>query len=180
MVHAYPAQGATSAEVQRSVFARPGVASGQAVIRISESFDEALAQFVGFLAIAGVAVLLLALLIAFNAARITVDERRREHATIWAFGLPVRTVLAVLIKESVLVGLAATAIGVAAGIVFLDWMLASLATTTLPDLGIDRYVSPATVVVAAAVGIVAVAAAPLFLVRRIRRMDIPDTLREME
>jgi putative ABC transport system permease protein len=94
--------------------------------------------------------------------------------------LPVRTVLVVLIKESVLVGLAATAVGVAAGIVFLDWMLASLASTTLPDLGIERYVSPATVVVAATVGIVAVAAAPLFLIRRIRRMDIPDTLRVME
>ncbi|MEZ5383792.1 MAG: FtsX-like permease family protein [Microthrixaceae bacterium] len=180
VVHAYPAQGATSADVQRSVFALPGVASSQAVVRISESFDEALAQFVGFLAIAGVAVLLLALLIAFNAARITVDERRREHATMRAFGLPVRTVLVVLIKESVLVGLAATAVGVAAGTVFLDWMLASLASTTLPDLGIDRYVSPSTVVVAASVGIVAVAAAPLFLIRRIRRMDIPDTLRVME
>ena len=45
-------------------------------------------------------------------------------------------------KESVLIGAAATVIGLAGGVVFLRWMLASLATTTLPDVGISLYVSP--------------------------------------
>ena len=48
---------------------------------------------------------------------------------------------------------------------------------------VDRGHSPSIVEIREAgltVGIVAVAAAPLFLVRRIRRMDIPDTLRVME
>lgn len=175
-----PAADASRAELQRDVFDLPGVASSQAVARISEGFDEAVAQFVGFLAIAALAVLVLAVLIAFNATRITVDERRREHATMRAFGLPVRSIMGVVVKESVLVGLLATVIGIVAGLVFLDWMLASLASTTLPDLGMTRYLAPTTIAIAVVVGTVAVAVAPLFLVRRVRRMDIPDTLRVME
>lgn len=180
IAHAYPAPGSNRADVQHDLFGAHGVASTQATARIADSFDEALDQFVGFLVIASVAVLLLAVLIAFNAARITVDERRREHATMRAFGVPVRSIIAVVVKESVLVGVAATLIGIGAGIVFLDWMLGSLATTSLPDLSIARHVSPRTIVLATVVGTVAVAIAPLFLAARIRRMDIPDTLRVME
>jgi putative ABC transport system permease protein len=180
ILDAYPAKGASRADLQRAVFDLPGVTSSQAVARISEGFDEALAQFVGFLVITAVAVLALALLIAFNATRITVDERRREHATMRAFGIPVRTIVSVVVRESVLVGIIATAIGIGTGVLFLDWLLESLASTTLPDLGIDRYLSPTSLVVAAVIGIVAVAAAPLFLIRRIRRMNIPDTLRVVE
>ena len=92
----------------------------------------------------------------------------------------VRSVLLSITKEAVLVGLLATAIGVAAGVLFLGWMLRSLTTTSLPDLGIELYLSPTTVAIAAAVGIAAVALAPLFLVRRLRKMNLPDTLRVME
>ncbi|MDY7103102.1 MAG: FtsX-like permease family protein [Actinomycetota bacterium] len=180
LLDAYPAAGFERADVQREVFGLDGVASSQAVGRIREGFDEAMTQIVGILAIAAVAVVSLALLIAFNATRITVEERRREHATMRAFGLPVRTVLALVVKESVLIGVAATAIGVATGFVFIGWMLQSLGSTTLPDLGMSLYVAPATLVIAAIVGVLAVAAAPLFLVRRVSRMDIPDTLRVME
>jgi len=58
--------------------------------------------------------------------------------------------------------------------------LRSLAARTLPEFGIERYVAPATLVVAAVVGIAAVTIAPLFLIRRISKMDLPSTLRVME
>lgn len=180
IVSVSPAAGAGRDDLQSEVFDLPGIASIQAVARVSEGFDDILAMFVGFLAVAALAVLILAVLIAFNATRIVIDERRREHATMRAFGLPVRSVVGVVMKESVLIGILATIIGVGAGLVFLEWMLESLASTTLPDLGITRYLAPATIVIAVAVGTIAVAAAPLFLVRRIRRMNIPDTLRVME
>ncbi len=179
-VHAYPDPGADRTAVQRSVFGLSGVASSQAVARISEGFDQALEQFVGVLLIAAAAGLVLALLIAFNATRITVDERRREHATMRAFGLPVRTIIGVVVRESLLVGALATAIGIVGGLGFLIWMLRSLAATTLPDIGITARLSPTTLLVAVGVGIVSVAVAPLFLIGRIRRMSIPDTLRVME
>ncbi len=180
LVQAYPADGATRSDVQRAVFGLPGVTSSQPVARISEAIDEALDQFLSFLFVTAGAVLLLALLIAFNATRITVEERRREHATMRAFGLPVRTVLGVVVKESVLVGVAATFIGLIGGVVFLQWMLTSLAKTTLPDVGIDVYLSSTTILIAAIVGIVSVAATPLFLIRRLRHMNLPGTLRVVE
>lgn len=180
VANVYPSEGATPGQVQADLFGLDGVASSQAVARIGESFDEALDQFVGILAIAAIAVLVLALLIAFNATRITVEERRREHATMRAFGLPVRSVAITVVKESVVVGLLATAVGVGAGFVVLGWMLDSLATTSVPELLIEASLSWTTLILAAAIGIVSVGVAPLFLVRRIARMSIPDTLRVME
>jgi putative ABC transport system permease protein len=180
VVQAYPADDATRSDVQRAVFGLPGVASSQPVARIGEAIDEALDQFLSFLFVTAGAVLILALLIAFNATRITVEERRREHATMRAFGLPVRSVLAVVIKESAIVGIIATIIGLVGGVVFLQWMLTSLATTTLPDVGIDVYLSPTTILIAAFVGIASVAATPLLLVRRLQRMNLPGTLRVVE
>jgi putative ABC transport system permease protein len=180
VVQAYPADDSTRSDVQRAVFGLPGVASSQPVARISEAIDEALDQFLSFLFVTAGAVLVLALLIAFNATRISVEERRREHATMRAFGLPVRTVLGVVVKESVIIGIVATMIGLVGGVVFLQWMLTSLAATTLPDVGIDVYLSPTTILIAALVGIVSVAATPLFLVGRLRRMNLPGTLRVVE
>ena len=180
VVQAYPADDATRSDVQRAVFGLAGVTSSQPVARISDAIDEALDQFLSFLFVTAGAVLILALLIAFNATRITVEERRREHATMRAFGLPVRTVLGVVIKESAIVGVMATVIGLVGGVAFLRWMLASLTTTTVPDVGIDVYLSPTTILIAAFVGIASVAATPLFLVRRLQRMNLPGTLRVVE
>ena len=53
-------------------------------------------------------------------------------------------------------------------------------TTTVPDVGIDVYLSPTTILIAAIVGIASVAATPLFLVGRLRRMNLPGTLRVVE
>ena len=180
IVQAYPADDSTRSEVQRAVFGLPGVASSQPVARISEAIDEALDQFLSFLFVTAGAVLVLAVLIAFNATRITVEERRREHATMRAFGLPVRTVLGVVIKESVIIGIIATGIGLVGGVIFLRWMLSSLTTTTLPEVGMDLHLSANTILIAVIVGIFSVAATPLLLVRRLQRMDLPGTLRVVE
>jgi putative ABC transport system permease protein len=179
-VQAYPADDATRSDIQRAVFGLPGVTSSQPVARISEAIDESLDQLLSFLIVTAGAVLILALLIAFNATRITVEERRREHATMRAFGLPIRTVLGVVVKESAIIGVLATAIGLVGGVVFLQWMLTSLATTTIPDVGIDVYLSPTTILIAAIVGIATVAATPLLLVRRLQRMNLPGALRVVE
>jgi putative ABC transport system permease protein len=175
-----PTDSATPGDVQRALFGRDGVASTLPIARIGAAFDDALASFTGFLLVVAVAVLVLALLIAFNAARIAVEERRRDHATMRAFGLPVRSIIGIITKESVVVGMLATLVGVAVGTVMLDWMLRSLASRTLPEFGIERYIAPSTLAWAAGIGIVAVSVAPLFLVRRIRNMDLPSTLRVME
>ena len=77
VVQVTPATGFTRGDVQRAVFGLEGVASAQPVARIGEVFDEAMAQFTGFIAMTALAVLVLALLIAFNSAA---HQRRRAPA----------------------------------------------------------------------------------------------------
>jgi len=175
-----PADGLDRGDVQRAVFVLDGVASAQPVARVGEVFDQTMEQFVSFLYVASGAVLLLALLIAFNSTRIAVEERRRENATMLAFGVRLRSVIGVVVRESIAIGVLATLIGVAAGTLALGWILNSLAARTLPDFGIELYLSPGTLLLAAAVGVLAVAIAPVFLIRRVNSMDLPSTLRVME
>jgi ABC-type antimicrobial peptide transport system permease subunit len=97
-----------------------------------------------------------------------------------AFGVPLRAVVAQVMAEAAIVGLAATGVGVVAGYVLLGWILDALAQRTLPDIGVIMQVGGSTVWIAAAVGVAALSISPLLLVRRITTMDLPDTLRLVE
>ena len=50
----------------------------------------------------------------------------------------------------------------------------------MPDMGLDVVVSAGTVLTAVALSVIAVGLAPLLTARRLRRMDIPGTLRVVE
>lgn len=175
-----PAAGTSIAAARRALFEQPGVSSVQPVRAFTDSVSDTLAQFQSIFTIIEGIVLLLALLIAFNSASINADERRRDHATMFAFGLPTGRVLTMAVVESALIGILGTILGVAGGLVLLHWLVNSLFASTAPDLGITVALAPRTVLIAAALGIVAVAVAPLLGARRIRRMDIPSTLRVVE
>jgi putative ABC transport system permease protein len=56
----------------------------------------------------------------------------------------------------------------------------SLIPETHPEIGIVTFLAPRTVLTAVGLGVLAVAAAPLLTSRKLRRMDIPSTLRVME
>jgi putative ABC transport system permease protein len=179
-LYVLPAPGATVDDVSAALFGARGVASVQPVAvaagLMSDMLDELATVFQALQAF----VLLLALLIAYNATSINADERARERATLFAFGLPVRRVLGLEAAEGLLVGLLGTAAGVTAGLLVLHWMSTSLLDTSMPDLQLDVALSPVTLVTAATVGVLAVTVAPLLTARRLRRMDIPGTLRVVE
>lgn len=175
-----PATGFSTDQAERAIFELPGVASVQAARTATEQFEQLLDQFVGFLRITQVAVLILALTIAFNTSRITLDERAREHATMFAFGVPVHTVLAKITAENVLVGLFGAAIGVGGGWLMTAWMVNELLPQTAPDIGLVPHLGTGSIIAAFVIGVVAVGIAPLFLVRRLSRMDLPSTLRLVE
>jgi putative ABC transport system permease protein len=179
-IYANPTAGAGVERAERAVFGREGVASAQAARTATEQFGRLLDQFEGFLRIAQVAVLVMALMIAFNTSRITVDERAREHATMFAFGVPVRTVLAKIAAESMLLGVIGGAVGVAGGALMTSWFVRSLLPTTAPDIGLTPHISTETVVTAFVVGVIAVGVAPLLTLRKLTRMDLPATLRLVE
>ena len=88
----------------------------QPVSASSKVVRDSLGDFVGIFRVLELFILFLAMLIAYNAASINTDERSREHATLFAFGLPLRRVLRMDFVESLLIGLLGTAIGLLAGL----------------------------------------------------------------
>ena len=175
-----PAPGVSAAQVQRALLSVPDVASAQSVATTTEGMRAGLDEFIGILQIAALVTLLLALLIAVNTTSIGMDERARDHATMLAFGLPARTIIGLTITETALVGVAATVVGIAGGYGVLVWMAATTIPAVLPEIAVAATLSTPTVLTAFGLGVVTVAAAPLFNVRRLSRMDIPSTLRVME
>jgi putative ABC transport system permease protein len=175
-----PAAGASPDDVERALFGLDGVTSVQPLAASSEVVRDSLGDFTAVFQVLEGFILVLALLIAYNATSINADERARERATLFAFGFPVRRVLALEIVEGVLYGLIGTAIGLGLGAGIVRWMARNLLTTTMPDFRLIVSISPTTIITAVALGIVAVAVAPLLTIRKIRRMDVPGTLRVVE
>jgi putative ABC transport system permease protein len=89
-------------------------------------------------------------------------------------------VLRLAVVESLIMGLLATALGVALGAAILGWVVNVNLKEVLPELGVVVALSPFSIVLALLAGAVAMAAAPLLTVRRLRRMDVPSTLRTIE
>jgi len=175
-----PAPGSTAEQVEEAVFERPGVASVRPVSAATDALEEGIGEFVDVLRITELAGLLLALLIAFNTTSINADERAREYATMAAYGLPTRVVVLMAVIESVLVGVLGTALGLALGLLVTSWVINEVTPQTLPEIGIVVFLSPASVIGAVAVGVGAMALAPLLTIRRLVRMDVPATLRVVE
>lgn len=165
--------------LRRSLFTVPGVTAIESATNTADALDDALAQFTGILRVIEVATLLLAMLIAFNSASISADERTREHATMFAFGLPYRSVLGMAVAESAMVGLLGTLVGIAGGYAGLSYIVSGFDQVT-PDLLVEPTLSPTTVLVTLALGVGVVALAPLLGARRERRLDIPAALRVVE
>ncbi len=174
-----PASGSSAGSVKRAMFALPGVAVVQEPSAFIDITREQLQNFTGVFRVVEVFALLLALLIAFNAASISADERRRENATMEAYGVRERTLLRVSMVESGVIGVLGTLIGIGLGILALGWLIARSAGT-IPELELLVRLGPATMIVTLLLGIGVTAMAPLLNARKLRKMDIPSTLRVME
>lgn len=180
LLEVVPVEGPTRDDMKRALFPLPGVVSAQGVSEVSEVIDDLLSEFVVLLRVIEGALLVLALLIAFNSASINMDERAREHATMFAFGVRVRTVLRMAVVENLILGIMATIAGVVAGWLLLRAIIAIRIPSTLPDLEVIPVISPTTLAISVFLGVLAVALAPLLTVRKLRRMDVPATLKVVE
>ncbi len=175
-----PAPGVKPQQVERALLSVPEVGSAESAKDTTSGMRSSLDQYVGILRVAAVITLLLAFLIAFNTASIGLDERRREHATMLAFGLPIRSILKLNVFEAVLLGGLGTAVGLLAGFGVLRWMIQTTVPRVMPDIGVTATLTPTTVGVTILLGVGVVAAAPLLTMRRLRRLDIPSALRLVE
>jgi putative ABC transport system permease protein len=179
VVQVLPAAGSSVGDVKRAMFGSPGVASVQPVSAAAQTLRDVFEQMGGVLAIIELFALALALLVAFNAVSINVDERAREHATMFAFGMRLRTLLRMTGVESLIVGLLGTLLGIGLGALALGALMRS-ATAEAPEIGILSRLAPETVLAAVGLGALVALLAPLLTARRLGRMDVASTLRVME
>ncbi len=84
------------------------------------------------------------------------------------------------VVESLVIGVAATLVGVVVGLGFVWFLASETMAETLPDFEMLVTLKPTTIAIVTLLGLVAVAVAPVFTVRRMRRMDLPGTLRLVE
>ncbi len=176
-----PVAGAQVGDVQRELFGSSSVVSVQRADAEADLIRDFLDMFISIFRIFEGVVLLLAVLIAFNAAGLGVEERRRDYATMFAYGVPRWKAVRMIMTESTLVGLVATVLGLVGGWGLLVWFIRALSPQSMPHIGMEMLVTPGSVAVAVVVGVVAVGLAPLLTApRRLGRMDVPSTLRVME
>jgi putative ABC transport system permease protein len=177
VVQVVPSPGADRDALLRSLVASPAVASAQPATATVTAFRSVLDDYTGILGIAAAIVFLLTALIAFNAVTIGVEERAREQATMFAFGVPRRVVVAGLAVEGVVLGVVGTALGMVGGRALLAWIVARQIPDILPEVAVTAHLTGATLATTAVLGVGAVAAAPLLVIRRLGRMDVPSALR---
>ncbi len=166
--------------MKRALFGVPSVGAVRGLAETSQATQDVFEQFTGIFVVIQAFVLGLALLIAFNTANINADERARDHATMFAFGVPVRRVLGVLVMEGFLLGLLATVLGVVLGYGLLMWILRVVLPRSAPDLSVPLALDVPALAVTLAAEVAIIALAPVLTVRKLRRMDVPSTLRVLE
>jgi putative ABC transport system permease protein len=175
-----PSPGADPSDVRRAIAAVPGVTAVATPTDLVDRMSGLLVMLTGVLGVTAAVTLVLALLIAVNSASITAEERRREHATMPAFGFSHRLVLGLSTAERAMIGALGTAFGVTLGLLLTRAMVYGQLPQTLPDVAMTASVSPTTILLAVLVGVAAVGLAPLVTARRVARMDVPATLRIVE
>lgn len=174
-----PAEGVTEDDVKLALLDHPGVISVRPIGDFAETVEQLLELITGMLAIAQTIALFLAFLIAFLSTSISVDERMREIATMFAFGLRIRTVSRMQMIENFIIGVLGTGLGILLGWGVLGTLFIRAEEQT-PDIGYIITLEPQTILLSAVLGVLVVTLTPFLSVRRMRRMDIPSTLRVME
>ena len=167
-------------DIKEELFGVNGVVSVATVAEEANLAEDLINQFISVMRLMQMVPLLLAILIAYNTASIAMDERRREHATMAAFGVPYRTILRMAVVESVILGAMATIVGAILGFGLLLYIVEVLLPRSTPELGLIITFSAQSLATVFILGVMAVGAAPLLTARRLRREDIPATLRVME
>ncbi len=126
---------------------------------------------------AGIAILVGAFII-FNIFSITVAQRIRELAMLRTIGASRGQLLRSVISEALIIGLVASAIGVAAGVLFAKGLtrIFEAADFGLPTAGIS--IAPRTVIVPVAIGVVTTVLAALLPALRATRVPPVAALRE--
>jgi putative ABC transport system permease protein len=166
--------------LQQSIAAMPGVASALPASSLSRTMRDLLSLVGNLFVVLQIVIASLAFLVAFNASNIAAEERAREHATMFAFGVPLRRVALMSVAESLILGVVGVALGLGIGAALLRWILDSIFPAAVPDLAVIQAIAPGSYLLTVVIGVGAAAIAPLLNIRRLRAMNLPSTLRYVE
>jgi putative ABC transport system permease protein len=175
-----PQPGLSSLEAKSALFESGSVASVVAVSEAVESSEGVMEEVMVFLSGVQIAALAMAFLIAFNSTNINMNEREREIATMFAFGLPVRTVTRMAMIENFITGVFGTLLGMGLGALFTSWFMTVKMVQIIPAIRLPITFSNTTLALAVFTGVVVTTLTPLLTMRKMLAMDIPSTLRVME
>ncbi len=175
-----PGAGVDVKELQRALSQMKGVATVRKMSATTIAIEGFLDDYIGVFLVLQFVVLVIAFLIAFNTTRTNIEERRRELATMFAFGTRVRTVIRMAVVENMITGLLGTALGLGLGWWLLNTSLKGFFESDAPELGAIFTISATTFGWAVLIGVVVVSITPGLLTRRLLKMDIPSTLRVIE
>jgi putative ABC transport system permease protein len=179
-LHLNPAPGVGIDDLRQDLSPVKGMVAVRRASVVAEALSDFLDDFMGVFVVIELVVLVMTLLIAFNTTRSNIDERRRELATMFAFGTPVRTVLRMAMVENLIVGVLGTAVGIGLGWLVLNTLLMGRFDEMMPELSPVVTLAPFTLGLAVLFGVLVVMVTPLLMARRLVRMDIPSTLRVIE
>ena len=175
-----PKAGVTVESIQKDFFIFQEYSGTQTIVELAETYEELIELFTSVLTVIQYAVMVLALLIAFNTATINFDERIREFATMGAFGTPIRTSTWMLMIESVIIGVFGTLLAYfPLGFIVLEIFQIQI-RTSMPEIDLTGVLFPESIAVIIFIGVVLVALSPLLSIRKLIKMDLPSALRIVE
>ncbi len=175
-----PAEGVSQDKIQETLFMIPGILTVQPMAEMLDFMEDVLQLVAQVLRVMQLVGLLIAFLIAFNSTVINIDDRLREVATMFAYGLPIRKVLFIEMGENLILGVIGTAVGGILGWWVLKQMMLTRMETMLEEIQFIITISPFSIFAAVVLGVVVVGITPLICVRKLHRIDIPSTLRVLE
>ena len=166
------------AEFENSVIERPGIAGVSLRAAAIDSFQQTLQETIyimmGIYAVIGGAI---AAGVVYNAARISLTERGRELASLRVLGFTNSEVGYILLGELAVIALAGIPIGCLGGLALAHLIATAMATELYR---IPVIVDPSTMGFAALIVLVSSTVAALFVVRRVRSLDLIAVLKTRE
>lgn len=175
-----PRRGVPMGHLQRTISSMPGVAWALPAAALSDTIRDVLSLVTDLFVVLQIVIGLLAFLVAYNSTRIASDERARENATMMAFGVPIPRIVLAGVGESLVLGIVGVGVGIGVGIGVFHWVLDTVFPAAVPELSVLPDVTAWSFLITAIIGLAATAAAPTLIVRQLRRMDVPSTLRYVE
>ena len=163
---------------EEAVIERPGIAGVSLRAAAIDSFEETLQETIYIMmsiyAVIGGAI---AAGVVYNAARISLTERGRELASLRVLGFTHREVGYILLGELALVALVGIPIGCIGGLALAHLIATAMATELYR---IPVVVNPSTLGIAAMIVLFSSTIAALFVVRRVRTLDLIAVLKTRE